>query len=452
VKLHGKNLTESGSGVERGFAKAGLARPGRFDYKESLNLEISRNLRELLMKTPMRILLVWLAFVVSGQAAAVELILWEHEKKEEQEVLDKILANFMKANPTIKIKRAHYKTEDLRPQFQTAAMNPGGGPDVLIAPNDFAGPFAIMGIIQPVQSFAQLDRFFPSVVEAVTDSQKNTWGFPISNGNHLMLFVNKKLVPKTPETIEELITAAKKNSDPKRKTYGLVYNLTEPFWFVTFLSAYGVSPLVQEKPQLASAGMVQALNLVHDMKFKDKIIPADCDYTCADTLFTEGKAAMAINGDWAIQKYQEAFKKMKSELVIAPLPKSEATGQYMRPMVSGKYLFFNANRKGEQLEAAKKFAEFMVSIPSQELVAKAVGRLPALKAAAAQKSIADDPVLSATMKAMANGQPMPMAVEMRAIWDAMRPQLQAVMSGTSTADNAAKKMQQNAETKIKEMK
>jgi maltose-binding protein MalE len=83
---------------------------------------------------------------------------------------------------------------------------------------------------------------------------------------------------------------------------------------------------------------------------------------------------------------------------------------------------------------------------------KETGRLPALKALVNSEVITKDPVLNATNKAMAHGQPMPMDVEMRVVWDAIRPQLQAVMAGRVEPKKAAQIMQKDAETKIKEMK
>jgi len=103
----------------------------------------------------------------SASAQNIELTLWEHEFEDVQKALDNVIADYQKANPNVKIKRSHYKTEDLRTQFQTAAMG-GGGADVVLAPNDFAGPFSIMQIIQPVQKWGNLSRFSTSVVEALT--------------------------------------------------------------------------------------------------------------------------------------------------------------------------------------------------------------------------------------------------------------------------------------------
>lgn len=390
--------------------------------------------------------LIAAAFATS--ASAVELTFWEHEYEDVQKGLDNVIASFEKANPGVKIKRAHYKTEDLRTQFQTAAMGGGGG-DLVFAPNDFGGPFAIMNVIQPVTDWAKLDRFGAPVGQAVTDPKGVVWGLPVSRGNHLMLFVNKKLVPKTPETIEDLVKFAKERSNPAKKEFGFAYNLTEPFFFVPFMGAYGEAPLVKAEPKLSGDGMASALALVKDLKFKDQVVPPDCDYACAETLFVDGKVGMIINGDWAVSKYKDA---LKDNLVIAPLPKSAATGKYMAPMISGKYLFLNAKLKGEKLDAAKKFGEYLVSKPVQEQLVKETGRLPAIKELDGSAVITGDPVLKATDAAMAHGQPMPMDVEMRVVWDAIRPQLQAVMAGRTEPKLAAATMQKDAETKIKEMK
>src|SRR5262249_26139191 len=100
-------------------------------------------------------------------SAATELTFWEQEFDEVQKSLDHVIDAFQKANPDVKIKRSHYKNEDLRTQYQTAAMGGGGG-DMVLAPNDFAGPFSVMNIIQPVNDWAKLDRFTEAGVKAVT--------------------------------------------------------------------------------------------------------------------------------------------------------------------------------------------------------------------------------------------------------------------------------------------
>lgn len=380
--------------------------------------------------------------------APVELIFWEHEYDEIQKSLDQLFRGFEAAHPDIKIKRSHFKTEDLRTQFQTAALG-GGGADLVLAPNDFAGGFSIMGIIQPVTDWVQPDRFNPEVTKAVTDPQQKIWGVPLSRGNHLLLLANKKLVSKAPETIEELVKLAGPLTSGAKGQYGFAYNLNEPFWFVTFLGAFGESPLLNGQPNLASQGMIDALTLVQNLKLKDKVTPTDCDYTCADTLFMDGKVAMIINGDWELDRYR---KNLGDNLIVAPLPKLAATGKPMVPYVSGKYLFFNSKVKGAKLEAAKKFAEYCLTTEGQVKLTQATRRLPAIKTMDQNPVVAGDPLLQASKLGLANGQPMPMGIELRAIWDAIRPQLQGVMAGRTQPKDAVVIMQKDAILKIKELK
>ena len=114
-------------------------------------------------------------------------------------------------------------------------------------------------------------------------------------------------------------------------------------------------------------------------------------------------------------------------------------------------MFFNAKIKGKKYEAAKKFAEFLSNKPAQEYFATKGSRLPATIESAGSKVIAEVPGLKASQGAMEHGQPMPMDVQLRAVWDAIRPQLQGVMAGRTEPKVAALTMQKDAERRIKEM-
>ncbi len=381
-------------------------------------------------------------------SAPVQLTLWEHEFEIIQQVLDGVIADFQAAYPDIRVKRAHFKTEDLRTQYQTAALGRGGG-DVVIAPNDFGGPFSLMGIIQPVSEWGEIDRFSDGLMQSVKDAKGVAWGLPVSRGNHLMLYVNKKIYPEAPDTVEELVAMAKKSSDPSQGKYGFAYYLNEPFWFMTFMSAFGEYPLVGDKPNLENPGTISALKLVRGFKFDDKIVPPDCDYTCADTLFLEGKVGMIINGDWELMRYA---KGLGDNLIVAALPKIAATGLYVAPPTSGKFIFFNANLRNKKLAAAKVFANYLVSRPVQEALVAKTHRLPSLKELAGSPLVLQDPLLAASNKAMEHGIPVPMNVEMRVIWDAMRPQLQGVMAGRIDPTAAVSVMQKDAVIKIQDLR
>lgn len=390
----------------------------------------------------------FVVLAITAKAAPVQLTLWEHEFEVVQDVLDQLIAGFQSEHPDIRVKRSHFKTEDLRTQYQTAALGRGGG-DLILAPNDFGGPFSLMGIIQPVSAWGHLERFQEGLIQSVKDTQGVAWGLPISRGNHLMLFVNRKLYPKAPDTVEELVSLAKKASQPSQGKYGFAYFLNEPFWFASFMGAYGEFPLVGDKPQIDTPGTIAALKLVRGFKFDDKIVPPDCDYSCADTLFVDGKVGMIINGDWELMRYSKA---LGPDLTVAPLPKLAATGRYMTPTTSGKFLFFNANLKSKKLAAAQLFAEYMVSLPVQEKLVLLTRRLPSRKELATSPVVTQDPLLKAVDATMEHGVPMPLNVEMRVVWDAMRPQLQGVMAGRIDPAVAVSVMQKDAVVKIQDLR
>jgi maltose-binding protein MalE len=158
---------------------------------------------------------------------------------------------------------------------------------------------------------------------------------------------------------------------------------------------------------------------------------------------------MLINGDWSIDKYE---RRLGDKLIIAPLPKVSTDGQYASPYISGRYLFFNVKLKGEHLKAAKMFAEYLVSPDVQELMIKEIGRLPSLKQVKLSEAYKSNKTMQKIDEAMVHGSPMPMNIEMRVIWDAIRPQLQNVMAGRTDAKKAMALMQKDAVRKIEEMK
>lgn len=100
-------------------------------------------------------------------AEEVTLSFWEQEGDEVDVFIDQLLAEFMAANPNIKVERTHYENEALRDQFQTAALA-NAAPEVVRVPNDFAGPFSKLDIVAPVDQLfdkAFLDQFFPGALE-----------------------------------------------------------------------------------------------------------------------------------------------------------------------------------------------------------------------------------------------------------------------------------------------
>ncbi|MEA4884172.1 MAG: extracellular solute-binding protein [Clostridia bacterium] len=407
------------------------------------------------------VLLLLVLIVPVGYAAEkkITFTIWTKESEAQgvlQEIV-KLASDFAKSRPGLTFEVINYGVEDLRQNFQSAAFA-GTGPDLLWTVSDHAGPFVAMKIIKPVDDLFGKDYlggFARPGLEAVELDGK-TWGVPISVGNHLMLMYNKKLIKTPPQNTDELIKIGKEltrdlNKDGKPDQYGLVYNLNEPFFFAPWLGGFGGWPLDGTKPTLGTQAMVDALQFVHDLKYVHKIVPLECDYDGADALFKEGKAAMLINGDWALAGYQTDEVKKKVDFAVARIPMVAKTGRWPSPMTSGIYFMLPEYLSGEKLEIAKEFVKYCTSSEVQLMFTKKYKRLPALASALNSPLVSADPILKGSADQMVVGKPMPTVSEMRAAWDAMRPNQEAVMADKMSAKDAATAMQNACEKLIREM-
>ena len=280
-----------------------------------------------------------------------------------------------------------------------------------------------------------------------------TYGVPVTMGNHLMLMYNKNIVDEAPETWSELIEVAKANTvdedgDGLVDKYGLAYNLNEPFWWAAFHGGFGGWVFDEEyNPTLNTEATVDSLEFVHSLKFEHEIVPKESDYDLMDSLFKEGNVAFIINGDWSIEGYKNAEN---IDLGVAPIPRFEKTGKYGQPMTSGKgFIMLNDLPEQKQI-AAIKFIDFMTSTAAQELYVDN-NFLPSNDQAYGLPQIQNDPIMKGSAQQLRNGKAMPVVPEMRGIWDAVRPALQSVMSDDLTPEAAAEQMQKEAEENIKSM-
>ena len=387
--------------------------------------------------------------------AKVKITMWEQEDAAKRDAaLYPLVNEFMAANPNITVDVTNYGNEELRTQFQTAALA-GSAPEVIRCPNDFAGPFSTMGILLPIKDMfdqTYLDTLLPGAVAGGVVAGK-LWGIPDSSGNHLMLIYNKKLVPTPPADSDELIKVAQGLTDAKAGTWGLAFNTQEPFWLAPFLGGFGgwVLDDATDMPTLNTPAMVDALQFMQDLTFKDKIVPKGCDYDSMDTLFKEGKAAMIINGDWSLSGY--ADPKLALDFGTAPIPKIVKTGKWPSPMTSGKYYMISKDVKPgtPKFDAVKKFVEFMTGEHAQQVWLEKSKVLPSNVNVAKSPLIQSDPILKGSAEQLSYGRGMPAAPHLRCFWDSARPGQQGVLADVkNTPAAAAKKMQEDADRCIKE--
>ncbi len=387
-------------------------------------------------------------FAAGQQAASaagpINIQLWTQESESEGslQLIQKMATDFMAANPKVLIDVVQKDTEALREDFQTASLA-NSAPELLWTVSDHAGPFTAANLIRPVDDVIAVNDFVESVV-----MNGKTWAVPISAGNHLMLQYNKKFVPVPPANTDDMIKLAKELQASGKVQYGLVYNQIEPFWLAPWLGGFGGKVFAADgvSPTLNTPEMIATITFMADLKNVHKIVPVECDYNAADTLFKEGKAAMIINGDWSLGDYA---KLMGADHGVAPIPMVSSTGKWPAPYTSGKYFMIAKDVSDEKLQAIKAFIAYVTSYDNQVAQVKELKRLPGLKKALSDAAITTDPTLKGSSEQMAKGTPMPTVVEMRAIWDAIKPEQNKVLAGSIDAVSAAKNMQAAAEAGIK---
>jgi arabinogalactan oligomer/maltooligosaccharide transport system substrate-binding protein len=415
-----------------------------------------------MFRAPTRALLVMGVFVTALVAAAcggsttttgaeptADIQIYSQKDPGLEDLLKQQITNFQGLHKTITVKIVHYETEQLRTNFQTAAIA-HSGPELVYGPNDNIGPWVTLKIIQPIDTVMGSDfvgQFAKNAIDAVT-FKSHVYAAPDINGNHLMLLYNKKLVTGAPPaTTDDLMTQAKSLTVASKKQYGIVFNENEAFWLMPWLGGFGGAVFDSNtKPTLNTQSMIDALAFERSLKTSG-VAPNTADYAKADSLFQTGNAAFLINGDWSLAAYKT---KLGSDLGIAPLPQVSKTGTWAAPYTASRGYSINAAASGDKLAAAKIFLRF-ISQASENVKVAPLGNIPANSAAAADPLVKNDALLGASSAALVHGVPQPIVPEMRAIYDAIKTPLADVMNGKQDPAAAAAAMQKDAETRIAQL-
>jgi arabinogalactan oligomer/maltooligosaccharide transport system substrate-binding protein len=335
-------------------------------------------------------------------------------------------------------------TEDLRNDFQTAGLAGSGLPDLVLGPNDNIGVFVTNGLLLPLDDLFDTSAYPTNLAAGQLDGV--TYAIPITSGNHLMLMYNKSLVPTAPDTWEDMVATAKQVAEENPDVVGLAYNQTEPFWLVPIVFGFGGTVWGEDGSySINTQPWIDALQLVHDLKFVDQVIPTECDYACADNLFKEGGAAMIFNGDWAINDYLDTEKSPAlgaDNLGLAPWP-TLPNGERPRPYTAGKFISIPVGVEGDKLNAAVDFVTWATTDPEAvKAISIDTGRLPA--AAGVTVDEAEFPILAESAAALESGVGMP-SDGLRCMWDSVKPNMQAIYSDSMTAEDAVAESQLAAE-------
>jgi arabinogalactan oligomer/maltooligosaccharide transport system permease protein len=404
------------------------------------------------VKQTLFILFTLLLLSCSKNDGVLHLQLWHQMQPEDRAVLEHAVKAYDDARDSLQITVIYKETEDLRSSFQSAALA-GLGPDLIYGPSDQVGPFATMQFVEPLGDLIVDSRQKELDPRCLVDYKGEVYMIADRIGNHLTLVYNTDLLPEPPQNTDDLIRMGQEltkdlNGDGVIDQWAIVWNFTEPFFFVPWLSGFGGWVFDdQGNPSLNTDAVVNAFAFVKALRDTFKIIPPDCDYNTADVMFKEGRAAMLINGPWSWSGYENAGIPMK----LSRIPMVSSTGLWPAPMIAPLGYSIRAGIPEKNLQATVDLLSYLISDSVQQEFVKATGIIPASLALREDPNYLSRPNMAESLSQLDVGIPMPVNPELRAIWDALKPAYQSVLGGSMSAKAAADWAQQLAEQKIREM-
>jgi len=388
--------------------------------------------------------------MLSAQVMAKNVKLWYAWTGQEKEAMlgliaeyEQLSGNTVSAEPTT--------FDGLQGKYQIMAPQ-GQGPDVVIGPADWIGPFVVQNLLHPIDGYVNEDDkkdFIPTTIEACKYNNK-LYGLPESF-KCVALIYNKDLVPTPPTTTDEMISMGKSLTNEDETQYGLVYDKGNYYYHIPWIGGFGGTVLDKNNdPTFTSKAQIDAAKFMFSLqKTPNKIMPEEVDYNVMMTLFNDGLVGMIINGPWVIGDLIESGVNFG----VTKLPKVSSTGKWPASIVGPEVVMMSAYTKDKDL--AYDLIKFLTSESAQIKMA-AAGHLPSRNSVYDQRSVKASKVyeyIQGFKEQSEVGTPMPTAPEMNAgIWSNGATMLSQILSGDATAEVAAKEAQERAEESIKELR
>ncbi|MBE7471956.1 MAG: extracellular solute-binding protein [Anaerolineales bacterium] len=367
------------------------------------------------------------------------LLVWASLPEAQAKVLAEDVQAFQKEFPYYSVTLRHYDSPE---NFMTPLMAGETQFDVVLASPVLLGSLWRAEQLAPMADFyapAFLDSFASITLQgARRDNQ--LWGLADTAGFHLLLFYNRDLLDRPPGDTAELAKLAKAGSAPI-----LGINSYDPLWVLPWLPAYGGwLTTAAGRPTLDTPAMQKALAFYLGWHNPKAGLSPLASYDEMRTQFLAGQLPLVIDGEWAIG---ELGRSAKINWGVAPLPHviEEGESQAAAPLVLARYWAISRAASGNRTRAAAAFVEFITRPERQLDRATRFGLLPTRREALDDPLIVNDSALRLSAEQMLAGRTIPLGVNADALLNAMREPLRQVLEGELTPEQAAEKMQANAE-------
>jgi arabinogalactan oligomer/maltooligosaccharide transport system substrate-binding protein len=173
---------------------------------------------------------------------------------------------------------------------------------------------------------------------------------------------------------------------------------------------------------------------------EEKILPYNMEYSEINDLFKSGNVHMIMNDLSSIEEYQEAGLNFG----VSRIPRVLGGNKYPTPLISGFGFMINVNCYGNEMEAVNEFIDYMMTEEVQIGWNSGTQTIPAQKRIDNNVMMVNDEIIyNAFQQAkLCRGKPYERLIMV--IRDAIRDNVENVISGDLLPADAALKIQEDA--------
>ncbi|MEU6327192.1 extracellular solute-binding protein [Streptomyces sp. NPDC047049] len=380
----------------------------------------------------------------SGGELSGTVTFWDTSNDAEKATYRKLAEGFQKEHPKVHVKYVNVPFGDANAKFKNAAGGNSGAPDVMRTEVAWVADFANLGYLAPLDGTPALDRTDDYLPQAVgsTKFKGKTYAAP-QVIDTLGLFYNKKLLKdagvEVPKTFAELATAAKKIK-AKTGATALYLRGDDPYWFLPYLYGEG-GDLVNARDKVVEiddgAGVKAFKTIKSLVDSKAAVTDATDGQENQLKALKDGTVAMAVDGPWDIEgaRAGKAFKSPanKDNLGVAPVPAgSTAQGSPQ----GGWNLSVYAGSKN--LQASYAFVKYMSSAKVQQQTNEKLSLLPTRKSVYEVPAVKNNEMVQFFKPAVDGAVQRPWIAEGNSLFEPIKVQMNKVLTGASSPEQAAK--------------
>ncbi|WP_083602470.1 extracellular solute-binding protein [Hydrococcus rivularis] len=371
----------------------------------------------------------------------------------ERHLIEQVLKDFEAKHPHIKID-FEIITDQYMDVIKTRLIG-DAAPDVFYL-EAFEAPLLMSyGVLEPLDSYitAEFDLadFEPSLLEAFR-YKGQLYGLP-KDFSTLALFYNKQFFSQAnlktpPKTWQQLRKYSKKltvdlNGDRRKDRYGL--GITPELARQYFLMKAFGGELINRKDyaSFATKKSVKGLKKIVEQYQKDRTAaqPSDVGASSDSEMFGQGKAAMVVDGNWAIPYLKETFPNL--EFATAEVPSINGKKSTMAYTVA-----YVMNKKAKHKDAAWKLISYLTGKEGMQAWAKGGVVLPSRRSILSELGYIENPLYAPFIRGINYATIWQAGINLPTIRTHFNNQFLSALLGQQSLIKALQKAQKDANKEI----